>query len=102
MTSLLGKTGQTLPVIVETTEFNSELTVTNFSDSAKTINFNFVADGVQTASNTASFDLTLQQGEQKIIPDIVDFLRQSGILGIGAHGDPPLQELCLPVLPAVI
>src|SRR6185503_4089174 len=38
-TSLVGRTGQSLPVIVETPVFSSELTVTNFSSSSKTLNF---------------------------------------------------------------
>ena len=39
--SLVGKTGQTLPVIIETGNFQSELTVTNFSASEKTVIFQF-------------------------------------------------------------
>lgn len=82
----MGKTGQTLPVVVETTAFSSELTITNFSYLTKTIDFSFVADEIQTANNTANFSLTLEEGEQKIIPDIVNFLRQNDIVGIGARG----------------
>ena len=37
--SLMGTTGQTLPVIVETGVFTSELMVTNFSDVTKTVTF---------------------------------------------------------------
>jgi hypothetical protein len=43
-----------------------------------------VADAVQTSDNAASFQMTLQAGEQKIIPNIVDYLRQQGVTGIGA------------------
>ncbi len=84
--SLAGKRGQTLPIIVETGAFNSELTVTNFSGSAKRVDFSFVADAVETADNTATFSLTLQAGEQKIIPNIVTELRQQGVAGIGPAG----------------
>ena len=35
--SLVGKRGQTLPVIIETRSFTSELTVTNFSPVTKTV-----------------------------------------------------------------
>ena len=41
-TSLVGTTGQTLPVIIETGNFQSELTVTNFSASNKEVVFSFV------------------------------------------------------------
>ena len=85
-TSLAGRTGQSLPVIVETPVFSSELTLTNFSSSSKTLNFNFVADAVQTSNNTASFQITLQAREQRIIPNIVNALRQQAVTGIGAAG----------------
>ena len=84
--SLVGKIGQTLPVIVETTSFNSELIVTNFSSVAKTIQFSFVADAIQAANNTANFNLTLQSTEQIIIPNIVEYLRVEKVAGIGSRG----------------
>jgi len=83
-TSLAGRTGQSLPVIVETPIYGSELTLTNFSSSAKTLNFSFVADAVGTNNNTATFQITLQAGEQKIIANIVNTLRQQAVAGIGA------------------
>jgi hypothetical protein len=45
-----------------------------------------VADAIETADNTASFQMTLQAGQQVIIPSIVDYLRQQGITGIVASG----------------
>ena len=84
--SSAGTMGQTLPVIVETGVFASELTVTNFSDEARTLQFSFVADGVRTPDHTADFSLMpmrLEAGEQRIIPDIVVALRQQGVEGIG-------------------
>ena len=83
--SLAGTTGQTLPVIVETGVFNSELTLTNFSEVAKTINFSFVADAIQTEDRTAHFSLTLETGEQRIVPNVVDQLRQQGVEGVSAR-----------------
>ena len=82
--SLVGKRGQTLPVIIETGAFNSELTVTNFSASAKTVNFRFVAEAVESVNDTASFSLKLKAGEQRILPQIVNWLRQDqDVAGIG-------------------
>ena len=84
--SLEGTAGQTLPVIVETSEFRSELTLTNFSEEARTLQFSFVAGGVETPDRTADFTLMpmrLEAGEQRIIPDIVAALRQQGVEGIG-------------------
>ena len=42
--SLEGTAGQILPVILETSRFVSELTVTNFSEEARLLHFSFLAD----------------------------------------------------------
>ena len=81
--SLAGSVGQTLPVIVETAEFTSELTVTNFSQEAKTLHFGFVADGIGTPDQTARFSLTIGAGRQRIIPDVIDAeMRRKGAEGV--------------------
>ena len=81
--SLARAAGQTLPVIVETSEFTSELTVTNFSEDPRTLVFRFVAEGIQTGDNTAGFSLPLKAGQQVIIADVVNELRRQGIAGLG-------------------
>ncbi len=81
--SLEGSRHQTLPVIVETREFTSELTVTNFSEEEKTLQFSFLADGLTTPDRTARFSLTLGAGEQRIILDFIETeLRQKGVQGV--------------------
>ena len=85
--SLAGSRGQTLPVIIETRDFASELTVTNFSSAPKTVDFRFVAEAVETDDDTAEFSLELEPGEQRILPRIVDWLRQEEVAGIGAAGE---------------
>ena len=84
--SLVKTIGQTLPVIIETGSFQSELTITNFSASDKTIDFSFVADAVGTTDDNAIFSLTLKAGEQRILPNLVDWLRQEEVAGIGPAG----------------
>ena len=84
--SLVGTSGQTLPVIIETGTFQSELTLTNFSTSDKQVDFSFVADGVEKGNDTAEFSLTLKAGEQTILPDIVEELRGREVAGIGRAG----------------
>ncbi len=86
--SLAGKRGQTLPVIIETGAFASDLTVTNFSPVSKTVDFRFVAEAVETDDDTAGFSLKLEAGEQRILPRIVDWLRQQEVAGIGAADEP--------------
>ena len=79
--SLAGAIGQVLPVVVERSPFTSELTVTNFSNQEKAVNFSVVANAVQTEDHAASFPLQLKAGEQHIIPNVIDWARQltSGI-----------------------
>ena len=81
--SLTGTRGQTLPVIIESGNFKSELTLTNFSALEKTIDFSFVADAIQTDDHGTSFSIRLKAGEQIILPDIVEELRQQDVAGIG-------------------
>ena len=82
--SLEEKTGQTLPVIVETSEFRSELTVTNFSEKPRTLDFQFVAEGIEAAGNAAAFSMTLEAGQQEIVAEVVEELRRQGVAGLGS------------------
>ena len=84
--SLMGTTGQTLPVIVETGVFTSELMVTNFSDVTKTVTFRFRAEAVQTPDKTATVEWTFHPGQQVIVPNIVDMVRKLGAAGVGPAG----------------
>ncbi len=82
--SLEGTAGQTLPVVVETSEFRSELTVTNFSEEPRRLDFQFVAEGIEAAGNTAAFSMRLEAGRQEIIAEVVEELRQRGVAGLGS------------------
>ncbi|MDE2754934.1 MAG: S8 family serine peptidase, partial [Acidobacteriota bacterium] len=83
--SLEGSLRHTLPVIVEVNEFSSELTVTNFSQEAKTLDFSFVAEGLTTPDDTARFSLRVEPGRQRIIPDVIDSeMRRKGVEGVPA------------------
>ena len=82
--SLAESTGQTLPVVVETSAFTSELTVTNFSEEPRTLDFQFVAEGIETGDKAAAFSMTLEAGRQEIIADVVEELRRQGVAGLGS------------------
>ena len=82
--SLEGTAGQTLPVIVETSAFRSELTVTNFSEEPRTLDFQFVADGIETDGQDGRFSMTLEAGQQEIVAEVVEELRRQGVAGLGA------------------
>ena len=81
--SLQGTSGQTLPVIVETSEFRSELTVTNFSGEPRTLDFQFVAEGIETGGKAAGFSMRLEGGQQEIVAEVVDELRRQEVAGLG-------------------
>ena len=63
--SLEGTAGQTLPVIVETSEFRSELTVTNFSEEPRRLDFQFVAERIEADDKTAAFSMRLGAGRAR-------------------------------------
>ena len=84
--SLAGTTGQTLPVIVESGAFTSELTATNFSEQARAVSFAFVSEGVDTSDRTARFSMSLEAGEQRITSNLVNEMRRQGVSGIGSAG----------------
>ena len=81
--SLEGKMGQTLPVIVETRDFTSELTVTNFSEEPRTLDFEFVSEHIQGDEKVVGFSMTLQAGEQAIVPELVEELRREETAKLG-------------------
>ena len=81
--SLEGKMGQTLPVIVETRDFTSELTVTNFSDEPRTLDFEFVSEQIQGDEKVVGFQMELEAGEQAIVPELVEALRQEEMAKLG-------------------
>jgi hypothetical protein len=84
--SLKGKSKLILPVIVESASFSSELIVSNWSGMSRILRCSFVADAVQATGSAATFTLDLQAGEQRILPEIVNWLRSQGAAGIGSRG----------------
>ena len=83
--SLEGRMGQTLPVIVETRDFTSELTVTNFSEEPRRLNFEFVSEQIQGDEKVVGFSMTLQAGEQVIVPEVVEELRREEVAKLGSR-----------------
>ncbi|MXZ34691.1 MAG: hypothetical protein F4Z21_05405, partial [Acidobacteria bacterium] len=76
--SLAGAMGQTLPALVETTAFATELTLTNFSDQPKSVMFNLTHERIDMPDNTAGFGpLPMLPGQQLIIPHALAYARQT-------------------------
>lgn len=78
--------GLTLPVVVETSAFATEVVLTNVSAAAQTVQLSYVADAVQAPDSTAAVSVDLAAGEQKVIPAFVSYLRSRGIPGVGPPG----------------
>ena len=83
--SLQGTMGQTLPVIVETRDFTSELTVTNFSEEPRTLEFEFVSEQIQGDDKKVGFRMELEGGEQVILPELVEALRREETAKLGSR-----------------
>ena len=84
--SLRSRTGLTLPVVVETSTFSTEIVLTNFSGASKQVTLAYVSDSVGTADKTATLTLTVAPGEQRILPAYVQLMRDSGVPGVGPAG----------------
>ena len=82
--SLAGTMAQTLPVIVETRDFASELTVTNFSDEPRVLDFEFVSEHIEGDGKVVGFRMELDAGEQRIVPELVEALRRQEMAKLGA------------------
>jgi len=70
--------GMTLPAIVETPAFSTELALTNFSPAARTLRFTYACSALTGGSVT--FSIPLLPNEQQILPSFVQLLRDRGIV----------------------
>ena len=76
--SLMGAMSQTLPALVESGAFTTELTLTNFSDQQKAVMFSATHERIETPDNTAGFGpVPLLPGQQLIIPHVLAYARQN-------------------------
>ncbi|MCI0623199.1 MAG: hypothetical protein L0387_16345 [Acidobacteria bacterium] len=81
-----GRSRLTLPAVVETAFFNSELVLTNTSANRKTVRLDYVADAIQADRSTSSLTLVLEPGQQSILPSFVQYLRENGTPAPGPPG----------------
>jgi hypothetical protein len=84
--ALAGRTGLTLPVVVEASGFTSELVVTNFSALMKNLSCRYTADAIENPSRMALFQLEVLPGQQLILSDLVQRLREQAVSGMPAMG----------------
>jgi hypothetical protein len=74
--------GLVFPVVVESSLFSSELVLTNWSAIRKVVHLTYFADAIQTSGHAAHRYLELLPGEQSIISNFVQSLRERGIPGV--------------------
>ena len=74
--SLEGAMEQTLPALVESGAFTTELTLTNFSAQPTSLMFSVTHERIEAENNTASFPVPMLPGQQLIIlPDAMAYAR---------------------------
>ena len=78
--------GQTLPVMVETSDFSSELTVANVSARPRALTLVFVAGGIPTSDHSVRVQVPLEAGRQLLIPEAMKLVRSQGLAGMGSIG----------------
>lgn len=81
-----GQDGLWLPAVVESSQYNTEVIVTNWSGSSRVIRLQFQSEALQNEQKTTFVKVELEPGEQKIIPDFVHYLRDNGIGEVGPVG----------------
>ncbi|MFN8009086.1 MAG: FG-GAP-like repeat-containing protein [Terriglobia bacterium] len=81
-----GKVRAALPVAVEVGSFSTELVMTNWTSTKKTLNFRYVSDSILEPDLTANFSVDMNPFTQLIWPDLVQRLRNAQTPGIGAPG----------------
>jgi Beta-propeller repeat len=68
-----------LPAVVETGSYRSELVLVNWSALRKPFQLIYKAAPIQTPDRTATITLNLEPGEQRVLPNFVQFLREQGL-----------------------
>lgn len=89
--------GLTIPVIVESGSFNSDLVLANSSPVAKIVRMTLVAEGIQTPDSMATVDIALRSQEQLLLPGLVQWMRQRGAGGLASTANPYVGALFLTV-----
>lgn len=84
--ALTARAGLTLPVVVETGTYSTEVLLTNFAGSSKQVTLAYLAGPITTSDKTATTTLTLLPGEQRLIPAYVQYLRDNHVAGVPAAG----------------
>jgi hypothetical protein len=80
--SLVGRTRLTLPAVVEANSYSTELIVTNWSSVKKSVRCTFQSEAIQLPGSRIEFNIEANPGEQLILPDFIQKLRDVGVAGV--------------------
>lgn len=83
----------TVPVVVETSVFTTELVATNLSDYDRMLELFVVSDQVDGYDHTAWVRISLKRHEQVILPNIVQYFRERPEGGDGSVGNGYVGQL---------
>ena len=89
--------GMTLPVVVQSGLFSTELVLANRSAIPKLVQLAFVSDTVQAPESTAIVTILVPSQEQRILPNIIQWMRQQGTSGLGPPDQTQVGALFLTV-----
>ena len=78
--------GYTLPVVVESSPFTTEVILTNIDTTSRPLRLTYVSEALQTGNKQAVTTVTLEPGEQLVLPNFVQYLRSRGVAGVGPAG----------------
>lgn len=78
----LSSSGAELPAVLETGSFATEVVLTNFSSTRRIYFLRYFADNIQTTDRVIDSTLVLEPGEQRIIPNYLEFLRSIDAPGV--------------------
>jgi hypothetical protein len=78
--------GLTVPVVVETGVYTSELVLTNVTANTLDATLTLVADAVAAADHATAISVRVEAGRQVILPNVVDAFRAKGAPGISSAG----------------
>jgi hypothetical protein len=76
----------TVPVLVETPDFASELVLSNKGLTSVTLTLTYVESLATTGPSGGTATVTLRPAEQLVVPTAIDYLRRNGV-PIGRQGD---------------
>jgi D-alanyl-D-alanine carboxypeptidase len=79
-----GPAGMTLPVVVETSAYSTEVVLNNLSASVKTVRLTVPSSAIP--DGTTSIDMVLPAWSQRLIPGFVDYVRSNSPAGTIASG----------------